>query len=185
MLMAQDNSSGHHLNAHVDSDASWAAGENNARQERGILILGSWLAALQKCHMGDGWVVFWMLHQHFTSLCCVRGHMASHLWLATTKEEWYLRICGETKQFCRKHVILSQKSQPVSVLQVLVRIYTCASHSVNLMCFHSWFVSILNSCDNGLFIRYNFTAFYMAIQAGGVTGSSEKTDEVHSSWEMK
>lgn len=44
MLMAQDNSSGHHLNAHVDSDIWWAAGENNTRQDTGILISGAdWL----------------------------------------------------------------------------------------------------------------------------------------------
>lgn len=41
MLMAQDNSSGHHLNAHVDLDIWWAAGENNTRQDTGILISGT------------------------------------------------------------------------------------------------------------------------------------------------
>ena len=53
MLMAQDNSSGHHLNAHVGSDIWWAAGENNTRQDTGILISVSWLAVLQSQWRGN------------------------------------------------------------------------------------------------------------------------------------
>lgn len=77
MLMAQDNSSGHHLNAHVDSDIWWAAGENYTRQDTGILISGTWLAVLQRQQGGNGPVGLTVdPYQPSTPPCCKRGHMA-------------------------------------------------------------------------------------------------------------
>lgn len=73
-LMAQDNSSGHHLDAGADSDIRWAAGENNTRQGAGMLILSVCVCVGVG---GECWPPSRgrAVRTNRTSQCCRRGHM--------------------------------------------------------------------------------------------------------------